>query len=58
MQLATRMQQRGYDIRGVRPPTVPRGTSRLRISITGNVTPALITDMADALAEELAKVPA
>lgn len=58
MQLATRMQQRGYDIRGVRPPTVPRGTSRLRISITGNVTPGVITAMAETLAEELAKMPA
>lgn len=58
MRLAETMQTRGFDIRGVRPPTVPRGTSRLRISITGNVTPAIITDMADTLAEELAKVPA
>ncbi|MCX8509583.1 MAG: 8-amino-7-oxononanoate synthase [Rhodobacteraceae bacterium] len=58
MQLVTRMQARGFDIRGVRPPTVPRGTSRLRISITGNVTPAVITAMAETLAEELESLPA
>lgn len=58
MQLATRMQARGFDIRGVRPPTVPRGTSRLRISITGNVTPAVIIAMAETLAEELESLPA
>jgi len=36
MALATAMQNKGYDIRGVRPPTVPKGTGRLRISITLN----------------------
>lgn len=37
MAIATALQARGFDIRGIRPPTVPRDTSRLRISITGNV---------------------
>lgn len=45
MDLAKAMQNCGYDIRGIRPPTVPRNTSRLRISITGNVTKQIITDM-------------
>lgn len=45
MDLAAAMQSTGYDIRGIRPPTVPRNTSRLRISITGNVSHQIITQM-------------
>ena len=51
MQLASRLQERGFDVRGVRPPTVPKGTARLRISITLNVTEADISRLFAALAE-------
>jgi 8-amino-7-oxononanoate synthase len=53
MKIAARMQQRGFDIRGIRPPTVPRKTARLRISITLNTSPQQISDMFAALSEEL-----
>lgn len=45
MECAAAMQSKGYDIRGIRPPTVPRNTSRLRISITGNVSKQVITKL-------------
>ena len=37
MAAAQALQDLGFDVRGIRPPTVPAGTSRLRISITLNV---------------------
>ncbi len=50
MEMAATLQAQGFDIRGIRPPTVPRGTSRLRVSVTGNVTNADISALFEALA--------
>jgi 8-amino-7-oxononanoate synthase len=54
MAVAAALQARGLDIRGIRPPTVPEGTSRLRISLTLNVGEADISAMVEALVEVLA----
>lgn len=55
MSLAASLQKRGFDIRGIRPPTVPAGTARLRISLTLNVNEDDVRAMLDALTDETAR---
>ncbi|RWI90028.1 MAG: 8-amino-7-oxononanoate synthase [Mesorhizobium sp.] len=57
MALAEALQSRGFDVRGIRPPTVPEGTARLRISLTLNVGEDDVSALFDALAEEWEKRP-
>ena len=49
MEIAAACQQAGFDVRGIRPPTVPPGTSRLRLSITRNLTARDIAALAATL---------
>lgn len=58
MRLAARLQQQGFDIRAVRPPTVPAGTSRLRLSITLNATEQDIHALLEALGSDCMDLPA
>ncbi len=53
MRVAGAIQEAGFDVRGIRPPTVPEGTSRLRISLTLNATMADIEALGDVLREAL-----
>jgi 8-amino-7-oxononanoate synthase len=49
--LARTLQSRGYDVRAVRPPTVPKGTARLRISLTGAADQAAVTGLFETLSD-------
>jgi len=53
MRIAAAVQAAGFDVRGIRPPTVPQGSSRLRISLTLNLTAADVDALADAIAGAL-----
>jgi 8-amino-7-oxononanoate synthase len=44
------MQAEGFDIRAIRPPTVPEGTARLRLSLRVGVTTDQLSVFAAALA--------
>jgi 8-amino-7-oxononanoate synthase len=49
MAIAALLQARGLDVRGIRPPTVPAGTARLRVAVTLNVAEADIAALGAAL---------
>jgi 8-amino-7-oxononanoate synthase len=54
VQVARRLQDAGWDIRAIRPPTVPPGTARLRISIHADHAADTLAAVADAVAAALA----
>jgi 8-amino-7-oxononanoate synthase len=58
---ASRLQARGYGIRAIRPPTVPAGTARLRLSLTARLSESLLSDLGREMVqvrEELSSVQA
>jgi len=51
LQLATALYERGLWVPAIRPPTVPVGTARLRISLTAAHQPTQVASLVDALRE-------
>ncbi len=49
--LADALWQRGFWVPAIRPPTVPQGTARLRVTLTAAHTQADVDALVDALAE-------
>lgn len=57
MQLAAGLRQRGIMISAIRPPTVPRGTARLRVTLSAAHSEADIDRLLEALQHTLADLP-
>jgi 8-amino-7-oxononanoate synthase len=55
--IAGALQERGFDVRAVRPPTVPEGTARLRVSITLNASAVDTLSLVEHIAQELERHP-
>jgi len=54
--LAASLQRRGFDVRAIRPPTVPEGTARLRLALSANLAEDDIAALFEALAEDLRRL--
>ena len=49
VEAARRLQEAGFDVRAIRPPTVPVGTARLRMSIHADHEPVVLRQLAERL---------
>jgi 8-amino-7-oxononanoate synthase len=47
--VAEALQREGFDVRAIRPPTVPEGTARLRVSVNVSLSETVVDHFVDAL---------
>jgi len=50
MRVAQRLRAAGFGVRAIRPPTVPQGTARLRLSVTARHSESVLGELAAAIA--------
>jgi 8-amino-7-oxononanoate synthase len=53
MAVARALQAEGFDVRAIRPPSVPHGTARLRVSVNAGLSDETIDRFGDSLAGAL-----
>ena len=57
LKVADQLQRAGFAVRAIRPPTVPVGTSRLRLSLTASLTLKDVRRLAAAIEEAVTALP-
>jgi 8-amino-7-oxononanoate synthase len=55
--VAAALQRKGFDVRAIRPPSVPPGTARLRVSVNADLPDEQIDRFAEVLASALKEAP-
>ncbi len=55
LRIALSLQEKGYDIRAIRPPSVPEHTARLRLSLSNTLTSDVLQKFATALEQVMQK---
>jgi 8-amino-7-oxononanoate synthase len=58
LHVASGLQERGFGVRAIRPPTVPTGAARVRLSLTAQITREEILRVANALRAAFDSLPA
>ena len=53
--VAAEIQAAGFDVRAIRPPTVPEGTARLRVSVNCELSEETLDRFAEVLDRALGK---
>jgi 8-amino-7-oxononanoate synthase len=51
--VAAALQREGFDVRAIRPPSVPAGTARLRVSVNAGLSEAVLDSFVDRLSVTL-----
>lgn len=57
VRVAELLQDRGFDARAIRPPSVPAGTARLRLSLNAGLTEDTLDRFTDALVRAMEETP-